>query len=333
MSGAPGPEPATPSNHLGRGFSSRRRRGSFVAANFLILSILLILSNCLGASVAVIPITDDFGNPLTNQECVITDFSIPYSRNAGVAIQWRGTATTDVTGTLWLTNLAPGKIQISAVGQNYSEFTFYMPVTNGTINAQYWLTTGEGNTIPPDTMSYGVNASDMRFLHVWDAAAAAYLQPGFGLLAGTNVNNSFPTWSVDTNNSVAGLAALWMYGAGATNYANVIGMNLTNAIAATNAANVAAATARENALGGNVTNAIAATNSATLTTVGANMITTSNGVVAQVNSVGGNVTNAIASTNSATLATVGLNMITTSNGIESQIGGSGYATVGQVNTV
>ncbi|MGA3266831.1 MAG: hypothetical protein ABSE16_08410, partial [Verrucomicrobiota bacterium] len=55
--------------------------------------------------------------------------------------------------------------------------------------------------------------------------------------------------------------------------------------------------------GGNVTNAIASTNSATLTTVGGNMITTSNGVVAQVNTVGGNVTNAIAATNAATLAT------------------------------
>ena len=115
------------------------------------------------AGTAVVTILDQQSNPVAGEKCVVTSYSVPAAQSGGVAVQWRNPFTTDGTGTFAISNCAAGKLQVRPVDANLAQFTFYMPPTNGTIYAQYTLTADAGNTLPPDTISYGVNASDLRY--------------------------------------------------------------------------------------------------------------------------------------------------------------------------
>ena len=133
---------------------------------------LSILALCLcalvaNAGTALITLLDGQGNPIPDTRCVLTFFSAPQSQNGGTAIQWRNSAETDTNGQITLTNAAPGNWQVKPLGMNLVGFTFLMPVTNGTIRAEDWITASAGNTLPPDTVSFGVHASDRRYLFTY----------------------------------------------------------------------------------------------------------------------------------------------------------------------
>ena len=119
------------------------------------------------AGTAIITILDGQGNSIPDMRCVLTFFSAPQSQNGGTAIQWRNSAETDTNGQITLTNAAPGNWQVKPLGLNLVGFTFLMPVTNGTIRAEDWITASAGNTLPPDTVSFGVHASDRRYLFTY----------------------------------------------------------------------------------------------------------------------------------------------------------------------
>ena len=154
-----------------------------------LFSILLLVCGLLPAALAgnaLVTVLDGQGNAVTNEKCVVTFFSLPQSQSGGTAVLWRTAFTTDpVNGQFTISNCASGKLQVRPVDANLTTFMFYMPVTNGTIRAENFLTADAGNTLPPDTMSYGVNAADRRFLHPGDAA--------------TNINNA-----TGTNVTIAG---------------------------------------------------------------------------------------------------------------------------------
>jgi len=129
----------------------------------LVLTILSQSCRPVFAGNAVITILDGQMNPLANENCVLSYFGAPHSMAGGSAVQWRTTATSGTNGVITLTNAAPGGWQVKPMDMNTVAFTFLMPVTNGTIYVQSWTTASAGNTLPPDTMSFGCNASDLRY--------------------------------------------------------------------------------------------------------------------------------------------------------------------------
>ena len=144
---------------------------------------------------AVITLLDGQGNPVTNTRVVLTSSSLPQSQNGGTAVQWRTSACTDANGQINLTNAVPGSWQVQPVNQNLAVFTFLMPITNGTIRAEDFLIAAAGNTLPPDTFSYGVNASDRRYDAAGTAARAT-------LNALTQGSNAFAASLISTNFTV-----------------------------------------------------------------------------------------------------------------------------------
>jgi hypothetical protein len=130
--------------------------------------LLLTVAMLAHAGNALITVLDYQGNALVGEKCVLSFLSAPQSQNGGTSIIWRNSFYADGNGQILLTNAASGKWVVTPVDSQAVGFTFYMPVTNGTIRAENFLTSDAGNSLPPDTMSYGVNASDRRFHHVWD---------------------------------------------------------------------------------------------------------------------------------------------------------------------
>ena len=161
----------------------------------LCLAILYLLSSILcpraaHAGNAVITLLDAQSNPLPGEVAVLSYFSAPQSQYSGVAVAWRNQFTADGTGTIYLTNAAPGKWMVTPVDEAAVAFTFYMPVTNGTIYvSQGWTTASAGNTLPPGTMSYDVNASDLRYLQA-SAASGIFDTNGAAANASAAASNS-----------------------------------------------------------------------------------------------------------------------------------------------
>ena len=170
---------------------------------------LMIASSVTLAGNALITVLDGQGNAMVGEQCVLTSFSFPQSQNGGTAVKWRNSFTTDGSGQINLTNAAPGKWAVDPVDAQAVGFTFNMPVTNGTIRAEYFLTADAGNTLPPDTMSYGVNASDRRYLPAGNADNAS-INNGWGtnvnLTGVLSINNPNPTnpWvALEVNGRIA----------------------------------------------------------------------------------------------------------------------------------
>jgi len=141
------------------------------------------------AGTAIITLTDGQDNPVTNTKCVLAYFSAPSAQGLGTSVKWRGSAVTDSAGVINLTNAASGKWQVQPIGPNLATFSFYMPITNGTIRAEDYLTADAGNTMAPDTMSYGVNASDRRYARRGESGGSGSTT-NISNATGTNVNAS-----------------------------------------------------------------------------------------------------------------------------------------------
>lgn len=137
-----------------------------IAVAGCLISSFILHPSSLPAGTAVITLLDFQSNPLPNEKCVLTFFSAPQSQYSGTSVQWRNSFFSDANGQICLTNAAPGKWMVSPADPNAVSFTFSMPATNGTVYAQYYTTASAGNTLPPGTMSYDINASDLRYLQV-----------------------------------------------------------------------------------------------------------------------------------------------------------------------
>ncbi len=165
----------------------------------LFLSLLFLL--CLGSlhaaqGNAIITLTDGQGNLVTNEECVLSFFSVPQNWSGGTVIQWRSTQYSDATGVLTVTNATSGNWQVRPVDPNMVSFSFYMPVTNGNITVNQWGTALPGNTLPGGSVSYDIFTSDLRYVS-WTALTNAV-----GSLIGTNFTFSGNA-SYATNSSYA----------------------------------------------------------------------------------------------------------------------------------
>lgn len=166
-------------------------RGWKVACSLVAMLLSLILCPApASAGNAVIVLTDAQSNPLAGEVAVLSFLSAPQSQFGGTAVSWRNQFTADQTGTIYLTNAAPGKWEVNPVDLNAVSYTFYMPATNGTIYVSYWTTASAGNTLPPGTMSYDVNASDLRYLQPGGTIsnAQAVIGPQAAILANAVTN-------------------------------------------------------------------------------------------------------------------------------------------------
>ena len=78
----------------------------------------------------------------------------------------------DTNGVVTITNaVAREAINCNRCEANLLQFSFYRPETNGTIYMEDHLVADAGNTLPPDTMSYGVTASDRRYAMLGNGVA------------------------------------------------------------------------------------------------------------------------------------------------------------------
>lgn len=154
---------------------------------------------------AVITLLDGFQNPITNTQCRLTYFSAPYSSVLGTSVQWRGSACTDTSGQITLTNCSPGFWQVKALSLNAVAFSFLMPATNGTVLVQSWTTADAGATWPPNNAAFSTSASDLRY----DAAGQAFFWY-------TNNPNGYQTVGQVTN-LIASLADAFGAAQSATN--------------------------------------------------------------------------------------------------------------------
>ena len=137
----------------------------------ILLAILMITGLPALAGTAIGTITDAQAHPLPNTKVIVTSFSIPRSHSSGTAVQSKFSVFSDTNGVVTITNAVAGKYQLQPVGANLLQFSFYMPETNGTIYMEDHLVADAGNTLPPDTMSYGVTASDRRYAMLGSSVA------------------------------------------------------------------------------------------------------------------------------------------------------------------
>jgi hypothetical protein len=188
----------------------------------------LLTAAALHAGTALITILDGASQPVAGAKCVITSYSMPQAWNGGTAVKWRTAFYTDAAGQITISNAVAGKWHVDPVDKNLAAFTFYMPATNGVIRAEYSLTASAGNTLPPDTMSYGVNASDRRYARAgsagtgqtnWPAASitnAPWATTGQLASAISSIPNQWPASSI-TNKIQLSQLELTLSNSGVTN--------------------------------------------------------------------------------------------------------------------
>jgi hypothetical protein len=196
----------------------------------------------------VITLLDGFGNAITNEKCILTFTSAPQSQNGGTAVQWRGTAWSGTNGVITLTNCSPGNWQLAPVDDNYATFTFQMPVTNGTVYAQYEGTADAGNTLPSGQVSYDTYTSDLRYARLGSGGNATNVNfyPGqntaWMTVGGSNQVNLTGTLTNNTMGSAAtatsATSAVTVTGPQSLVIAAALTNNQSTAVNLTNTANL-----------------------------------------------------------------------------------------------
>lgn len=106
----------------------------------------------------------------TNRTVLVTGNSLPRGVS-GVVIQDKSRHTTDVDGGFWVSNAVPGVYFVDVIKPSFATYpaertTFYVLVTNGTdvVYARENIVANPGNTYPPDSVSWGAAASDLRYV-------------------------------------------------------------------------------------------------------------------------------------------------------------------------
>ncbi|MDE2106825.1 MAG: hypothetical protein KGL39_56945, partial [Patescibacteria group bacterium] len=138
-----------------------------------------------GAGTAIVTILDAQGTPIPNEPCTFVCLSVPQSRQAGTSVKYITSFTTDANGQITITNASPGLWTVKPDDLTLAQFSFNMPQTNGTIYSQYNTVAAAGSTWPSGTVSYDINASDLRYALKSDVAAGSAANVFF--LPGTNI--------------------------------------------------------------------------------------------------------------------------------------------------